>query len=251
MEIPHHHSSGERKKRLWEYGFEFLMLFLAVTAGFYAENLRERSVERTKEHEYMLSLLADLGQDSLQMNAVLKDLGDIRAGLDSLTTISYTEHPNDSIIFLMYALNNPYLRLIPITFSDRTSSQLKNSGSMRLVRNKEVADSILAYWQQIDYYNYVSPLNENFRRKAREVSFKIYDYGVYNSDMGFAQDRYQMKKRKLKLLSGDMGLRHEYINYMYAYRATLLIYYQPPISKLQRQGHNLMNLIRKYYMAEN
>jgi hypothetical protein len=198
----------------------------------------------------MLSLLADLGQDSIQMNRVLKELVTIKAGIDSLVTVCYNEHPNDSMVYLMYALNNPYLRLIPLTFSDRTSSQLKNSGSMRLVRNKTVADSILGYWQQIDYYNYVSPLNENFRRIARELSFKIFDYGVYNADLGFAQDRTKMKERKLKLLTEDMALRHEYINYIYAYRATLFIYYQPPISKLQRQGQNLMNLIRKYYSEE-
>jgi hypothetical protein len=251
MEVPHHHShSGEKKKRLWEYAFEFLMLFLAVSAGFYAENLRERHVDRTKEFDYMQSLLADLEQDSIQISMVLKELNTVKSGLDSLAAVSYTEHPDDSILYQMYFLNNPYLRLIPITFSDRTSSQLKNSGSMRLVRNKEVADSILGYWQQIDYYNYVSPLNENFRRKARELSFKIFDYGNYNADRAFAKDTSMIKSHKVKLLTEDMSLRHEYINYVYAYRATLFIYYEPPISKLQRQGRNLMNLIRKYYREE-
>jgi hypothetical protein len=248
MEVhQHHRNSSHRRKQLWEYGFEFLMLFLAVTAGFYAENLRERSVERTKEKEYMQSLQSDLEQDSIQMGMVLKELNIVKSGLDSLASISYTEHPDDSTLYRMYFMNNPYLRLIPITFSDRTSSQLKNSGSMRLVRNKQVADSILGYWQQIDYYNYVSPLNENFRRKAREVSFKIFDYGSYNADSAFVNNRNMIKRNKLKLLTEDMSLRHEYINYLYAYRATLFIYYQPPLSKLQRQGQNLMNLIRKYY----
>jgi hypothetical protein len=147
----------------------------------------------------------------------------------------------------MYFLNNPCLRLIPITFSDRTSSQLKNSGNLRLVRNREVADSILGYWQQIAYFNYVSPLNENFRLKARELSFRIFDYGNYNADSAFVQNKWMIKNRKLQLLTEDMSLRHEYINYVYAYRATLFIYYQPPIAKLQRQGQNLMSLIRKYY----
>src|SRR2546423_14731853 len=107
MEVQHHHhNTSEKKKRLWEYVFEFLMLFLAVTAGFYSENLRERHVERTKEHEYMQSLLADLGQDSIQMNRVLKELPTIKAGIDSLATACYNEYPNDSMVFLMYALNN-------------------------------------------------------------------------------------------------------------------------------------------------
>jgi len=204
MEVQHHHHhSTEKKKRLWEYGFEFLMLFLAVSAGFYAENLREHSVERTREKEYMLSLLTDLEQDSMQMAMVLGELDKIKSGLDSLASVSDYEHPDDSTIYQMYFLNNPYLRLIPLTFSDRTSSQLKNSGSMRLVRYKDVADSILGYWQQIDYFNYVSPLNENFRRKARELSFKIFDYGNYNADSAFVQNRGMIKSNKLKLLTDD------------------------------------------------
>lgn len=251
MEVHHHHSEPSgRKKRFWEYVSEFFMLFLAVTAGFYAENLREHYVDRNKEREYMQSLLVDLEQDSIQMGMVLKDLMVVKSGLDTLASISYTEHPDDSTLYRMYFLNNPYLRLLPITFSDRTSSQLKNSGSLRLVHNRDVADSILGYWQQIAYFNYVSPLNENFRLKARELSFKIFDYGTYNADSAFAQTSGMIKKRKLKLLTEDMTIRNEYINYIYAYRATLFIYYQPPIAKLQRQGQNLMNLIRKYYKDE-
>ena len=72
----------------------------------------------------------------------------------------------------------------------------------------------------------------------------------YNADKAFVQDSSMIKIHRLKLLTEDMSLRHEYINYIYAYRATLFIYYQPPISKLQRQGQNLMGLIRKYYGEE-
>src|SRR5262249_53690181 len=139
MEVHHHHEPPGMKKKFREYLFDFVMLFLAVTAGFYAENLRERSAERSREHDYMQSLLEDLGQDSIQMDQVLGILQTMKPGLDSLASASCAENPNDSVLLEMYALNNPYLRLIPLTFSDRTSSQLKNSGSMRLVRNKAVA----------------------------------------------------------------------------------------------------------------
>jgi hypothetical protein len=51
MEV-HHHShtsdpdSHRGRKKLTHYFFEFLMLFLAVFAGFLAENWREHIVER-------------------------------------------------------------------------------------------------------------------------------------------------------------------------------------------------------------
>ena len=45
MEVHHHphvDSDSHRKKGFKEYFLEFLMIFLAVTMGFFAENLRER-----------------------------------------------------------------------------------------------------------------------------------------------------------------------------------------------------------------
>ena len=51
MEV-HHHSQVE-KKNFKEYFLEFLMIFLAVTLGFFAENLREYFSDRQKENQFM------------------------------------------------------------------------------------------------------------------------------------------------------------------------------------------------------
>ena len=47
------------------YFFEFLMLFLAVFAGFLAENQREHIVEHQREKKFARRLLSDLRQDSI------------------------------------------------------------------------------------------------------------------------------------------------------------------------------------------
>jgi hypothetical protein len=42
MEVHHHpHLPHGEKKKFKEYFLEFLMIFLAVTLGFFAENVRE------------------------------------------------------------------------------------------------------------------------------------------------------------------------------------------------------------------
>ena len=51
MEV-HHHPHVE-KKNFKEYFLEFLMIFLAVTMGFFAENIREDITNRKKEKQYM------------------------------------------------------------------------------------------------------------------------------------------------------------------------------------------------------
>jgi hypothetical protein len=50
MEV-HHHPHVE-KKRFREYFLEFLMIFLAVTLDFFAENIREIIGSREKEKTF-------------------------------------------------------------------------------------------------------------------------------------------------------------------------------------------------------
>jgi hypothetical protein len=51
MEV-HHHTSHAGKK--WtHYLWEFLMLFLAVSAGFFVENMREHIAENKRERQFI------------------------------------------------------------------------------------------------------------------------------------------------------------------------------------------------------
>src|SRR6267154_106784 len=62
MEV-HHHPKVE-KKNFKEYFLEFLMIFLAVTLGFFGESYREHLSDRTKEKEYIKSMVEDLETDA-------------------------------------------------------------------------------------------------------------------------------------------------------------------------------------------
>jgi hypothetical protein len=65
MEV-HHHPQLEHKPKPWkEYFLEFLMIFLAVTMGFFAESLREHVNDNSKENEYINSLRKDLIADTI------------------------------------------------------------------------------------------------------------------------------------------------------------------------------------------
>ena len=57
------HQIKSSRKQVYHYLFEFLMLFLAVTAGFFADNLREANVEHHRELKYMHTLAEDLKGD--------------------------------------------------------------------------------------------------------------------------------------------------------------------------------------------
>ena len=124
------------------------MLFLAVFCGFLAENQREHMVEHRREKEYIQSFIEDLQTDTSNLSMELRRGVVARTGLENLISFLNSESTKDSVAHL-YELNTNTGSVVKVDFEDRTSSQLKNGGNMRLIRNKTVADSIRGYWGSI------------------------------------------------------------------------------------------------------
>src|ERR1700757_238590 len=70
MEV-HHHPKVE-KKNFKGYFLEFLMIFLAVTLGFIAENVREHINENKQGEQYIQSLIEDLESDTARINHIIQ-----------------------------------------------------------------------------------------------------------------------------------------------------------------------------------
>jgi hypothetical protein len=142
MEV-HAHPHTERKK--WtHYFWEFLMLFLAVFCGFLAENQREHMIEHKREKQFISSLLNDLRLDIAWLDTVthsaIMRMTNIDSGIlvlsrlgDNEIPVRIYQHLRRSIIQIMFFPNNG------------TITQLKSSGGMRLIRNRDAVDSIEGY----------------------------------------------------------------------------------------------------------
>src|SRR6266704_2371549 len=84
MEVHHHSNVPAKGKHFRHYLFEFLMLFLAVSAGFFVENIREHMVEKKRAKGLAASLIKDMQKDTAQLSW-LQHFGELKsARLDSL-----------------------------------------------------------------------------------------------------------------------------------------------------------------------
>src|SRR5579862_7702313 len=120
MEV-HHHPQVE-KKNFKEYFLEFLMIFLAVTMGFFAESLRDYFGDREKENKYVYSLAEDLKKDTASLHYSLRRLTkDIKAG-DSIINMfaknELTKQDDNTILRLSISCGLS----VDVVFNDRTSS---------------------------------------------------------------------------------------------------------------------------------
>src|SRR4026208_2139587 len=151
MEV-HAHTHTPRKK--WtHYFWDFFMLFLAVFCGFLAENQREHFVEHNREKQFMRSLTEDLETDTLELHSAIDKAETVSRNADSVLIFLASYKISKEIpLRLATLVGLAGMRQVLIN-TDRTSSQLKNSGAMRLIRNKKVSDLILKYWKQIEETN--------------------------------------------------------------------------------------------------
>lgn len=142
MEV-HAHTHTPRKK--WtHYVWEFLMLFLAVTLGFFVENMRHHSIEKKYEKQYMKSLIEDLQSDTIQLNQLKSLFGIIMKNEDSLKMALVQP---DALINASKAYRYVGYPLDGAAFhrSERTIQQLKSAGGLRLIHSIDVSNKINEY----------------------------------------------------------------------------------------------------------
>ncbi len=145
MEVHKHPHHVTHKKKWGEYLLEFLMLFLAVFLGFVAENIRENSSNREIEKTNITSLIINLKEDSVNMVRCM-DVNEKRFKyLDSLLYLKSSKFPDEVYQkeFIYYMLKLGYIDYF--SSNESTFHQMESSGALRLIKHRDVLDSILNY----------------------------------------------------------------------------------------------------------
>ncbi len=142
MEV-HHHSHNATKK--WtHYFWEFLMLFLAVTLGFFVENQREHYIENVRAKEFAKSLVKDLHSDTAAIHVQKRSAGLYIAFVDSLLVLSKTKLEGNNAARFSFYTRFMYWTA-PIIWNRATFEQIKNSGSLRYFKNYSLLESMVKY----------------------------------------------------------------------------------------------------------
>ncbi|MBA2250407.1 MAG: hypothetical protein H0W12_09465 [Chitinophagaceae bacterium] len=153
----HHHSQVPKKR--FHYFWEFFMLFLAVTLGFFVENQREQYVEKKREIQYIRSFTQDLKKDIYQLDSLIQKRNMRELQIDSIHFILTSANPDlygSQLYFYVRYLPRPYLFIN----NDATLVQLKNSGNLRLITKLEAADTIMAYERQLRFIETITSREE-------------------------------------------------------------------------------------------
>jgi hypothetical protein len=181
--VPEEKKKNREKKTWKEYFFEFVLVFTAVVLGFTADSFRENLEDKQKERKYMRSLISDINGDyTLSGNLEASILRQVKQ-IDSLQTILVSnslEYNTDSIL-KCYRLSSCLLTFYAEFFNERTINQLLSSGSMRLIKDQDIADSIMAYHSFIKFLDVQRQLYINSINNCSQTMYDIYDISFLRS----------------------------------------------------------------------
>src|SRR5687767_2891956 len=196
----------------------------------------------------MKSLLEDLQLDSVTMNRIyLLGVHQI-VKLDSLIELLDNTPIRDTNISRLYMLHGQSHRFLGIRFEDRTSSQLKNAGGMRLIRNKKVIDTILKYWAAIETIEVVRSRLEMAGENISDLSTRIF-YNKYFIPGKMPLDPPKGIKPGADLMDKDSKLLAQYANRLGTKR-TRTNNYLANLEKAKKLASALIQLIRKEYRLD-
>jgi len=157
--------SHRGRKKWTHYFWEFLMLFLAVFCGFLAEYQLEHKIENNREKQFMQSMIEDLKADIASIDSVNR-LRDARYKMYDSLSKAILENTYAGNGASVYFWGRSISRRTFFYSADGTMQQLKNSGGLRLINNKFIADKIIAY----------DVLYRSILRQQELVQLQISDY---------------------------------------------------------------------------
>jgi hypothetical protein len=214
MEV-HHHPHVHHSKKWKDYLFEFLMLFLAVAAGFFMENLREHQVEKERAKEYAVSLYGDLVRDTSDVKNVHDFMQLAIAKLDTLKKILNNEVVDEHSTAMIYELSLYAFANRDFTGKTSTIDQLKNSGSLRYFRNTELISAFTSYDTKLQSLQKGGEVNYYVIEEIRKFLAQFLDLAGIP---GLARSDYSILpvapgSPALKLYNTDPALLHQYANW--------------------------------------
>jgi hypothetical protein len=238
-------SPTSRKKPFKKYFFEFIMVFLAVTAGFFSESIRENISEYSREREYIRLVAEDLRQDIHSLDSIITARKKKDAMLDSLLYLlnspELKQHGNE----LYY-----YARWSPRTYRffshDRTLIQLRNSGDWRIIRKREVSNALQIYDEQI---RTISHYIENREESLVVILYSSLNTLFENSTFNQMVDGLGFKRPQTNpsLLNYDKQALNAFANQVHFLKNANLFFIKNSTTLLNCAKKNLSLIEKEYY----
>jgi hypothetical protein len=246
MEVHHHPDLHHKPKKWKEYFLEFLMIFLAVTMGFFAESLRENNNNTERLHNYIQSLISDLQSDLIMYDSSIAFDNNHKQMIDSI--IVGLNAPKKDFRNVYYMARKLTMGSSVLSPNTKTFEQMKSSGDMRLIKQPFIADSIGLYYQWTKNFDYWSDLQRQRINDLITINGKIFNASIFfqiikNPNIGSVPENVDIITRNEESLNS--------VIMMYQYYYGMLNLTNQRCDEAMAQAKQLLKMLQKEYHLDN
>jgi len=164
MEV--HHPKRRDHARHWvSHLTEFFMLFLAVTLGFFAENLRETHIEQERAHELIKAFEYDVRANIHFIDSLLEQGHKMEYEIDTALLVLEQAEDTFDLDFFYRRVRYEFPKFLS---KNDTYEQMKNSGALRYVKDQALAEKM------VEYSSYSE--GAEYRSREQEASFVLGEF---------------------------------------------------------------------------
>lgn len=255
MEV-HHHPEIERKT-FKQYLLEGLMIFLAVTMGFFAESYREHLSENQKAKEFSKTLYSDLKADTTTLNKYITRINFYSNNIDTLMQLLSSADPHNISSGKLYwygLFGGGQLIFSP---HDATILEIKNSGSLRYFTKPSIHRMIAEYDQKLQQFKLIEENELGIYTEVRKLRAQLFNFKYNDAANTVVQHYYKMHNRegidsfinsKPPLLGDNKVLFNQYVELV---RSRFLKNRAISADTLNHHAITLIKALKKEYNLED
>ena len=227
MEVHHPHHPTHKKK--WsEYIIEFVMLFAAVTLGFFAENIREHSIISHRLEQNKIAILKDLEKDAVTIDSLLVEEQITIGTFDRLLNVLYlfnTKKLNqDQLIDSIKTLPDILPKTSTLYVNNSSFKNMQSSGLLGYLEDEDLKNGLSYYYEVV--FKRIEGNNIIFDQAGKDFGVTL-PFGIGSL----------VRKINTNSNSYELNKPTNYINFMLSLRET----------KKLLQSEKLIYDIQKYY----
>ena len=169
MEIHHPVELPGKEIKPWKhYAIEFFMLFLAVTAGFFTENQRDRILENQKAKDMAFGLYNELQENTIQISKLIERKKLLISEMDSLINTLAGDDMGNNITLLTYYQASFLMEVDMPVPENANLDQLINSGRLRYFKSRKLVSDI-SKWDNIISFKFRERYDTDQKRLIEEI----------------------------------------------------------------------------------
>jgi len=202
----HYLPSNRHIKSAKEYLIDIIIIFLAVTLGFFGNDFRISYTEKAQAKVYAQSLCEDLKNDQASIHSIVSEKDWLVAKFDSASDILATKNLYDYNEFIYY-VERYMTKKTTFTSQDVTFQQLFKNGNSSIIKSIKLTKQITSYYNLYNQYTEIEKSNSE-NNDLSSVESKLFNpRDLTGLDKNNTNDFYKLVIRpvvKLKPIKRDV-----------------------------------------------